>query len=352
MTTVRELARLRLVAQRVAGPPSPSAVDTVRWLTAAQAQDFPGALTSVALRSGPDGRASILDALNSGAVVRSWPMRGTLHFVAAEDLPWMLALSGARTVSSAAARHRGLGIDDAAVTHAREVALAALDGTALDRPELMRAWEEAGIETGQQRGPHLLWTLALTGVVCLGPVREGRQRVVRIDQWIERPRVLDIDAALAEWALRYFRSHGPATLDDFVWWTKLPVRQARTALEAAAPDLEHLSVGGRDYFLDPAVPALLEQHQRSARGVFLLPGFDEFILGYRDRTAAVAAEFECLLHPGNNGMFKPTVVDNGRVVGTWRRADRGATRNIDATPFTTFTERTAKSVPRVYAALP
>lgn len=352
MTTVRDLARLRLVAQRVAGPPSLSATDTVRWLTAAQAQDFPGALTSIALRSGAEGRGSILQALNAGTVVRSWPMRGTLHFVAAEDLPWMLELTGARTISGARARHRALGIDDAAVAHAREVALAALDGTGLERGELMRVWERAGIATADQRGPHLLWTLALTGVVCLGPVRDGKQSVVRIDQWIGSPRVLDTDAALTEWALRYFRSHGPATLDDFVWWTKLPVRQARAALEAARPELDRIHVAGLDYFLDPGTPALLEQHGRSARGVFLLPGFDEFILGYHNRTAAVAAEFEGRLQPGNNGMFMPTVVDNGRVVGTWRRDRRGPTRGVDATPFTAFTARAAKRIPRAYSALP
>lgn len=352
MTTVRELARLRLVAQRVAGPPSSTAVETVRWLTAMQAQDFPGALTSTALRSGPTGRASILAALDSGEVVRSWPMRGTLQLVAAEDLQWMLALTAARTLSGAGARHRALGIDESAVAHARDVAHAALDGTGLERGELMTVWERAGIATANQRGQHLLWTLALTADVCLGPVRDGKQLVVRTDQWIESPRTLDTDAALGEWALRYFRSHGPATLDDFVWWTKLPVRQARTGLELARPQLDCRAVDGVDYYLDPTTPALLEKHHRSARGVFLLPGFDEFILGYRDRSAAVDAAFEHRLHPGNNGMFVPTVVDNGRVVGTWKRKGRGATAGVDAVPFTSFTARATTSIPRVYAALP
>ncbi|WP_430332819.1 winged helix DNA-binding domain-containing protein [Rhodococcus sp. ACT016] len=351
MTTVRELALLRLVAQRIAGPGFDSAVETVRWLTAAQAQDYPGALASIALRSGLQGRSSMIAALNAGEVVRSWPMRGTLHFVAADDLPWMLSLTGARTLSSAGARHRALGIDESTVGHAREIALDVLDGTSLERGDLMKAWERAGIEIANQRGPHLLWTLALTGVVCLGPARDGKQHVVRVDQWIDSPRELDSDAALGEWALRYFRSHGPATLDDFVWWTKLTVRQARAGLALASEHLERLSVAGVDYFLDRATPDLLAAHRRVARGVFLLPGFDEFILGYRDRSAAVDPEFEDRLHPGGNGMFQPTVVDGGRVAGTWKRNGRGGAARVLATPFTEFSARTDKAIPRVFAAL-
>ncbi|MDH6679490.1 hypothetical protein M2284_003712 [Rhodococcus sp. LBL1] len=351
MTTLRELALLRLVAQRIAGPGFGSATETVRWLTAAQAQDYPGAVTSIALRSGPQGRASLIAALNAGEVVRSWPMRGTLHFVAAEDLSWMLALTGPRLLSGMGARHRGLGIDDAAVGRARKTADEALRDGGLDRRELMQEWERAGIETADQRGQHLLWTLAVTGVVCLGPVRDGRQLVVPTDTWIRERRALDGDEALGVWALRYFRSHGPATLDDFVWWTKLTVRQARTGLALAAEHLDRIQVDSADYFLDPTTPDLLAAQRRKARGVFLLPGFDEFILGYRDRSAAVDPEFENRLHPGGNGMFTPTVVDGGQVVGTWKRNGRGATADIRATPFTEFTQRTEKAIPRAFAAL-
>ncbi|WP_420879947.1 winged helix DNA-binding domain-containing protein [Rhodococcus sp. (in: high G+C Gram-positive bacteria)] len=350
MTTLRELALMRVVAQRIAGPGFASAADTVRWLTAAQAQDFPGALTSIVLRSGAGGRGSMLDALNTGEVVRSWPMRGTLHFVAAEDLSWMLALTGPRTLSSARARHRALDIDDAAIDNARNIAREALAGGGLSRAELMQAWEEAGIATADQRGQHLLWTLALTRQVCLGPVEGKGQRVVSFDDWIRNSRELDGEDALGEWALRYFRSHGPATLDDFVWWTKLTVRQARTGLARAAGHLERIQVDGVDYFLAPETPELLAAHRRQARGVFLLPGFDEFILGYRDRGAAVDREFQPRLQPGNNGMFSPTVVENGRVVGTWKRS-RAAAGGVDATPFAAFDARTEKAIPRAYSAL-
>ncbi|NKS84073.1 winged helix DNA-binding domain-containing protein [Prescottella equi] len=350
MTTPRELALMRLVAQRISGPACPSAAEAVRWLTAAQAQDFPGAITSIAARAGGGGRKSMLDALNSAEVVRSWPMRGTLHFVAAEDLRWMLALTGARTLSSARARHRALDIDDAAVDHAGTIAREALADGSLGRSELMQAWERAGIPTANQRGQHLLWTLALTAVVCLGPVDGGTQQVVSFDDWIGSSRELDGDEALGEWALRYFRSHGPATVDDFVWWTKLTVRQARAGLASAAEHLERIVVDGVDYYLDPATPDLLATHRRQARGVFLLPGFDEFILGYRDRGAAVDPAFQPRLQPGNNGMFSPTVVANGRVVGTWKRR-RGAAGGIDATPFTAFDARTEQAIPRAYSAL-
>ncbi|MDG3016465.1 winged helix DNA-binding domain-containing protein [Speluncibacter jeojiensis] len=352
MTTPRELALLRMVAQKIAGPGAATATEAVRWLTAMQAQDYPGALTSVALRTAGPGRESVLAALDSGEVVRSWPMRGTLHFVLAEDLPWMLALTGPRTLSGAAARHRGLGIDEAAVNHARDVAVGALAGGGrLDQRDLMDVWERAGIATADQRGRHLIWTLSLTGAVCLGPVRDGRQQVVLLDEWVPAPRVLSEEEALGEWVLRYFRSHGPATLKDFGWWTKLTVRQAKAGLAQVIDQLARIEVDGVEYYMDPRTPELLGEHRNDARAVHLLPGFDEFILGYRDRSAAVDPRFSELLCPGGNGMFFPTVVDGGQVVGTWKRNGRKSGEPVHASAFTRFSARVEKAIPRVYAGL-
>src|SRR3954465_10593389 len=126
MTTPHEVALLRLVAQRIAGPPWPTAAETVRWLTAVQAQDYPGALTSVALRTEGATRTGVEAALDAGEVVRSWPMRSTLHLVAAEDLGWLLELCGPRVLAGAAKRRGGLGLTEADTERARELAVAAL----------------------------------------------------------------------------------------------------------------------------------------------------------------------------------------------------------------------------------
>jgi Winged helix DNA-binding domain len=353
VTTSREVALLRLVAQRLAGPAAPTAAEAVRWMTAMQAQDYRGALTSVALRTQDGTSADVEAALTAGEVVRSWPMRGTLHLVAAEDLPWLLELTAARQVAGAARRRAQLGIEDGALEHARVVAGDLLaGGRAVRRDDLMAAWASHGVATDGQRGYHLLWHLAQSGTVCLGPVRDGEQLVVLLAEWVPSPRRLERDEALGELATRYFRSHGPATAKDLARWTGLRAADAKVALAVARPALDRLLVAGVEHLLDPRTPDLLAACRRRALGVFLLPGFDELLLGYGDRSAVLPAEFADRIVPGGNGMFRPTVVSGGRVVGTWRTVGRGSRRQVAATPFTAFPPRVAAAVPRLHAALP
>jgi hypothetical protein len=353
VTTLREVSLLRLVAQRVAGPGLPTPPEAVRWMTALQGQDYGGALTSVALRTERGTRADVEAALSSGEVVRSWPMRGTLHLVAAHDLAWLLELTAARQVAAAARRRAQLGIDEAAVRLAREVAEGLLaGGRAVRRSDLMAAWDAHGVGTEGQRGYHLLWHLAQSGTVCLGPVRDGEQLVVLLGEWVPAPRRLAREEALRELAVRYFRSHGPATAKDLARWTGLAAADVKTALAAARPDLARLEVDGVEHLMDPGTPDRLASCRREALGVLLLPGFDELLLGYGDRSAVLPAEFADRIVPGGNGMFRPTVVSGGRVVGTWRTLGRGAQRRVEATPFTFFAPRVAAAVERLHAALP
>ncbi len=356
MTTLREAALLRLAAQRIAGDGFDTAAAAVDWLTCLQAQDFPGALTSVALRVRDGTRQAVEAALDAGEVVRSWPMRGTLHLVPARDLPWLLDLAAPRIVASTVKRRRDLGIDDADLEKVRGVTTEALRGGGrLSRDELFSSWEVAGQPTTGQRGAHLLGHLAMTGLVCFGPVRDGGQQVVLVDEWSPRARRLgrdlDREEALGAWALRYFRSHGPATVKDFTWWTKLLVRDVRAGVALARPRLESVDVDGVEHLMDPATPDRLAAVRRQAQGVVLLPGFDEFVLGYADRSAALPAAYAQRICPGGNGMFLGSVVARGQIVGTWRRTGSGARRTVQATPFTTFTKQVEAAVPRLGARL-
>jgi hypothetical protein len=353
VTTQREIALLRLVAQRIAGPRLDSAAEAVRWLTAVQAQDLPGALGSVALRVGSGTRKDVEAALDAGEVVRSWPMRGTLHLVAAEDLVWLRGLLTPRVVASLHRRHAELGLEPATFAAAREVAVDALaGGHRLRRAELLAAWEAAGVVTEEQRGYHLLGYLGQVGSLCFGPMRDGEQLIVLVDEWIRNPRRLEREEALGELAVRYFRSHGPATRADFIRWTNLTAADARAGLALARPQLARLEVDGVEYLLDPQTPERLASGRRQTRGVFLLPGFDELVLGYADRSATLPAEFANRIIPGGNGVFRPTVVSGGQIVGTWKHTGRGANRTATATPFETFPDRVAAAIPKVYAALP
>jgi hypothetical protein len=353
MTTLHEVALLRLAAQRIAGARPATAVEAVRRLTAVQGQDFPGALTSVALRTAGRERKGVEAALDDGEVVRSWPMRGTLHLVPAEDLHWLLELLGPRVVAGAATRRANLGLTEADTERAREVAVTALSGGGRMRREtLLGAFTDGGVEITGQRGYHLLWYLCQTGTLCLGPTDEGEQLFVLLDEWIPSPRRLERDEALGELVHRYFAGHGPATVADLVRWAGSTVRDVRAGLAIARPHLASLDVEGTEHLMDPATPDRLAACRDEARGVFLLPGFDEFVLGYADRRAILDPRFADRIVPGGNGMFLRTVVCDGRIVGTWRVTGRGARRTVSATPFTAFADGVAAQIAELGAALP
>jgi winged helix DNA-binding protein len=353
MTSSGDLALLRVVAQRLAGPRPATATEVVRWLTAVQGQDLPGALTSVALRTAGGTRAAVTAALDRGEVIRSWPMRGTLHLVPAEDLAWMLDLLGSRVLAGAPTRRDRLGITDGDLEQSRELAVAALTGgSRLSRSELLDALTSGGVDTTGQRGYHLLWYLAQTGMLCLGPTAGSEQLFVLLDEWVPAPRRLDRDEALAELALRYFRSHGPATVKDLVRWAGVLVRDVRAGLSTAAAQLERLVVGGVEHWMDPSTPDRLAGCRAEAREVLLLPGFDELVLGYADRSCTVPPDYADRIVPGNNGMFRATVVSGGRVVAVWRRAGRGASPDIALEPFDELPAAVAEAARRRFAALP
>jgi inactivated superfamily I helicase len=159
---------------------------------------------------------------------------------------------------------------------------------------------------------------------------------VLCDEWIPAPRRLERDEALAELALRFFRGHGPATLAQNARWAGVGRTDLRRGLAAVRGSLTALDVDGTEHLLDPATPELLDAVRAEAAGAFLLPGFDELVLGYADRSAVLDPEFADRIVPGGNGMFRPTVVHRGRIVGTWGRIGSGTRRRVVAEPFTEF----------------
>ncbi|MHA7268220.1 winged helix DNA-binding domain-containing protein [Arthrobacter sp. HLT1-20] len=328
------LARLRLAAQGIlptSTSPSPGPVDVVRSLAALQGQDFPGALWSIGLRAPWSTRATVEAAFNSGELVRSWPMRGTLHVTLAEDLGWILSLTAERMERSLATRHRQLDIAAPDVEKVRELALTLLGQTGgrVTRDELFAAFERAGQGTKAQRGYHLLFLLCLQGTLVQGPINTeagngNSQFFVSSEEWIKNPRTLNREQALAELALRYFSSHGPATIKDFQWWAKLTLKDITTGLDHVKDQLTSVECEGVSYWLAPETAQLLGGTVPGARSLILLPGFDEYLLGYTDRSAALAPEHAPLTVPGGNGVFKATVIHGGQVTGTWRKAQGAA----------------------------
>jgi len=332
----RTLTSLRLAAQRIGVGAFESPAEAVRHLLAVQAQDFPGAKWTVGLRCAGATDVTIEAALADRSVVRSWPMRGTLHFVAPEDLNWMLSVTAERTMRTAAGRHLQLELTDSDFARAVELTTGALTGgRVIRRDELLRLFTDSGISVAGQRGAHLIGYLAHTALIVFGPVDGKQQTFALLSEWVPSPRVLDKEEALAEFALRYFTSHGPATVRDFAWWASLTLTDARRGLATVRNSLEELTVGDESYYLAPDLEPV-------PKGVSALPGFDEYLLGYSDRSAPLAEEFFERIVPGKNGMFLPTIVVNGEVVGTWRRTVTAKAVKVEVDAFAPLSAATLR----------
>lgn len=342
----RQLLELRLASQLIQGDGTgPSSVaGVVHHLLAMQAQNFGQALWAVGLRSPGATRRDVLSALDRGDVVRSWPMRGTLFVTGAADLRWMLDLTAERTLASFAGRRRQLELDAATLDGARGIAQRVLSGHRRQgRTEFLRALEEGGISTDGQRGYHIIWYLAQTGTVCWGPPQGTEQALVLLDEWVPDSHRLERDQALSEFVFRYFAGHGPATLRDFAWWSKLTVADTKRGLELARDRLTELTYDGGSYWV--ATSTL--DRRAGGGGTALLPAFDEYIVGYQDRTGPLAPEYAHHVIPGKNGIFRPTIVSGGRVTGTWRRAKPRSGSPVVAEPFVQFTDRQQKVFARL-----
>jgi len=309
-------------------------------MLAIQGQDLPGARWSIGLRGRGLTDVAVGAAFDAGEIVRSWPMRGTLHVAAAEDMGWMLELMATSVIRSTASRRAELGITPRDIGLAREAAVAALEGgRALTREALLSAIAAHGVDVRGQRAYHLLGNLSQTGLIVLGPTAGRQQSFVLLAEWVPAPRRLEREEALGELATRYFRSHGPATERDLARWSGLPLRDVRLGIAARSDGLARLEIDGTTYHLSPEIlnldPGPIAQPTPPAPGldVRLLPGFDEYLLGYGDRSAALAPEHAQAVVPGNNGMFLPTIVADGEVVGTWKRTVRAQEVVIQPSPF-------------------
>jgi hypothetical protein len=322
----------RLVGQRIEGEKLEKPEDAVRWLGAIQAQDYLQSLWAIGLRLKSTTVADVERAISEGKIVRTWPMRGTLHFVPPEDAKWMLKLSASRMLAKDGRRLKQLGLDEGIMERCKELFYDALRGNKrLSRPEMMRLVEEAGISTENQRGYHILWYLAQSGLICLGPVQDKQQTFVLLDEWAPYSRELSQEESLAELARCYFVGHGPATVYDFAWWAGLTVSEARVGLEAVKQELSSEAIDGEEYWMKSGAP---DNTVYDASRVYLLPGFDEYLLGYRGRSAVLTEEHALKVVPGRNGVFRPIIVVGGRVVGTWKRRLKKNSIGITLNPFT------------------
>lgn len=332
MMTTMEIARRRLHNQQIAQASFETPGDVVQWLGAVQAQDFPGALWAVGLRMRHATDVAVEQAWSEGTILRTHVMRPTWHFVTPADIRWMLALTAPRVKVVSAYAYRTLALDETVCARSNALLAEALSGgKQMTRSELAVALQQGGIATDDPRRlTYLIMRAELDGVVCSGTRRGKQFTYALLDERAPGAEALARDEALAELTRRYFTGHGPATLRDYLWWSGLTTADVRRGLEMVKAQLTHALVEGETYWFADSPPAA----NGGSHTAYLLPNFDEYTVGYRDRRAVFAASHTENLDARESILAHHTMVYDGRIIGIWRRTFKNGTVNIAASPFT------------------
>ncbi|MEV0900634.1 winged helix DNA-binding domain-containing protein [Actinoplanes sp. NPDC049802] len=328
------------------GPRSlPDVPGIVEWFGAMQAQDLNSVLWSLGARLPGVTLPEVVAATERRDVVRTWPMRGTVHLVPSADAHWMLALTGVRALGGVARRWEQLGLDEKTAERSMEILAAALAGAGgrLTRSECLAALTEGGVAVTGQRGYHLLWYSSQRALTAIAPNRGAEQTFVLLDEWAGERNSPSREEALAILAHRYFRSHGPTTVKDFAGWTGLTLTDSRAGVAAAG--LRPVEVEGVEMWADPAV-----LDAGPVTGWWALPGFDEYLLGYKDRSMMATAGQLAEVVPGGNGVFQSTLVRDGRVMATWKRTLGKKAVTVTVRPLAVFDPERARQALEPFAA--
>ncbi len=311
-----DIAQRRLQNQELAQPVFEKPEAVVNWFGAVQAQDYAAAKWALGLRMPGSVDDVIEQAFAAGAILRTHVMRPTWHFVAPADIRWLLALTSPRVYAASAYQYRQLELDDAIWTRSKAVLTAALQGgKQLTRTELGSALQQAGIAVDDlQRLTYILMHAELDGIICSGARRGKQFTYALLDERVPPSRPLARDEALYELICRYFTAHGPATVLDFAWWSGLALSDAKVGVAMARSQLAREVIEGLEYWSASATPLAQEVDQ----SVHLLPNFDEYTVGYTNRTA-IFNEVDADKFDRWGNVLNNVIVINGFVVGTWKR---------------------------------
>lgn len=313
--TLQDIANLRLHNQQIAGKEFNSPKDIVGWMGAIQAQDYNMAKWAVGLRL-PDSTYQIIEnSIDRGEIIRTHLLRPTWHLVSANDIHWMLDLTGLQIKASLKSGLRDLEITDTILKKSCKVIEDALRrDKQLTREGVALQLSTAKIATDNTRLSHLLMWAELEGLICSGESIANKPSYALLEDKVSKPKSISRESALEMLAGKYFQSHGPATMQDFKWWSGLSIKDARDAIEMVQGHYLSVKIGDETYWLSKTMSKM----KSDKSSVFLLPAFDEFIISYKDRTAS-------LLNVHNkrtiseNGIFRPVIILNGQVIGLWKR---------------------------------
>lgn len=320
---------IRLRSQQLAAPGFSEPEQLVSWMGAVQAQEWRMARWAVGMRMASGALGDVARAFDRGAILRTHILRPTWHYVAAEDIRWMLALSGPRVRSANESLGRAMDIPAKLYLRVNDLLVRILEGgRSLTKQAIREELGRFGIDAPGRCLTRFLIRAEADGIVCSGPLQRNSQTYALLDDRVPAGPVLPREEALALLARKYFRSHAPATPEDFAWWSGLPLTEARRAMELLGAELcPEDFPGGR-----MTVHVSWKGCGVADDAVHLLPPFDEYLISYKDRTAALDRR-----HNGRaftpNGIFFPVVLYGGRIVGNWHKVLRGGRTAIETSFF-------------------
>jgi hypothetical protein len=335
-----DIARARLSNQLLEGAKKGTPGEVVAWMGAVQAQDFAAAKWSLGMRMDRATDIGIEEAFNDGRILRTHVMRPTWHFLIPQDIRGLQALTAPRAQAGLAAGCRKLELDARLLSRSLQALADALrGGRTLTRSELSACLAEKRIQATGQRLAYILMYAEFAALICSGP-RRGRQfTYALLQERAPKAKALAPEEALAQWTLRYFRSHGPAQAKDFAWWSGLTLQEARRGLEMAKDRLRSETIAGSTYWLSP--DAVLENPGRLR--ALLLSLYDEYTVAYKDRSAQdVERRIERLISMGN--ALTSVLVLNGRIAGTWKRVLDKARVEVLVRPFSELRKAEKESI--------
>ena len=318
---LQRLARQRLSQNRFRTPG-----EIVAWLGAVQSQDYLGAKWSLGLRMQAATDDIIEQAFNEGTILRTHVMRPTWHFVMPADIRWLLELTAPRVNAANGTSYRRLELDEALLRRSNDLIANALQGGQVcTREELGVALAKAGILAEGLRLGYIIFRAELDALVCSGPRRGKQLTYALLDERAPNARRLPRDEALGELTLRYFTGHGPATVRDFAWWSGLTVVDAKDGLGMLASELTHEIIDDQTYYFPASMPPAVESPEQA----YLLPTFDEILVGYasfdKSRSGGQAINQKVV--------FNPRIVIGGQVVGGWQRTFKKGVVIVEIIPF-------------------
>ena len=336
--TNQNIAYQRLHNQLITQPAFAKLDDAVKWLGPVQAQDYAGAKWALGLRLPGATDNDIEQAFTDGVILRTHLMRPTWHFVSPADIRWIQALTAPRVNALSAYYYRKLELDDTVFSRCNAVLEKALQGgKQLTRSEILSVLGQAGIATDDLRFTHIMMRAELDMVVCSGARRGKQFTYALLAERAPEAKMLERNDALAELARRYFRSRGPATLEDYVWWSGLTTTDARAGLEMVRSEFLHEIIDNKTYWFSSSMPIA----KNVALTTHLLPPYDEYTIAYKDRSAVLDPAYTVQTR---NCIFSPIVIMDGCIVGTWKRTFKKNAVLIEKSLFTSPDESEACAI--------